>query len=267
LLSLGSLAIIITKISFAFKKHYMNIFTYLMLILITSALLMRACFFTTDLSVFVGDDAVQEEEKLNSKATVFALIWTYPLINFIVASYTISSHWCYDLMIMLHPQMGFGLLRRQMNVFVVCIVIFVVIMYLVYMLTLPLKPEYNQMQDLFFYLAIFEWLVAAILIISMFLYLKRIMNSNPIYGRAVWVEGITFTVSNIVAGFFNYFLSKKEITDLLDSRNNDSSFAPTFGLIMIPYFIVTEFIPAVVFAFTINKFSRVLSGEANEQNE
>jgi hypothetical protein len=81
----------------------MNIFTYLMLILITTALIMRALFFTTDLSVFIGSTEEQEEEKLKSKATVFALIWTYPLINFIVASYTISSHWCYDLMIMLHP--------------------------------------------------------------------------------------------------------------------------------------------------------------------
>jgi hypothetical protein len=27
-----------------------------------------------------------------------AFIWTYPMINFVVVSYTVSSHWVYDLM-------------------------------------------------------------------------------------------------------------------------------------------------------------------------
>ena len=228
---------------------------------------MRSLFFVTDLNVFIGDEETQGREELNSKPTMFALIWTYPLINFIVASYTISSHWCYDLMLLLHPRMGFAILRRQMNVFVVCIVIFVVIMYLVYMLTLPLSAEYEQLQDLFFYLAIFEWLVAAILIISIFLYLKRIMNINRLYGKTVWIEGIVFTTSNVVAGFFNYYLSKTEISSLIELRNTGTTFAPLFAAIIIPYFIVTEFIPAIVFSFTVNKFARVLSGDANEQNE
>ena len=74
-------------------------------------------------------------------------------------------------MVLLNGNIEFGILRRQMNVFVVAIVIFVVIMYLVYMLSLPDNPKYESLTQLFFYLAIFEWLVAAILIISMFLYI------------------------------------------------------------------------------------------------
>ena len=97
-----------------------------------------------------------------------------------------------------------------MNVFVVAIAIFVVVIYLIYMLSLPRKEEYEQLEELFFYLAIFEWLVAGILVISIFLYLKPIMNNNRIYGKMVWIEAIVFTMSNILAGFFNYFLSKKD---------------------------------------------------------
>ena len=41
LLSLVTLAYVIFKVKFAFKKHYMNIFTYLMLILIIFALLSK----------------------------------------------------------------------------------------------------------------------------------------------------------------------------------------------------------------------------------
>ena len=62
--------------------------------------------------------------------------------------------------------------------------------------------------------------MAAILIISIFLYLKRIMNSNRIYGKAVWIEAVVFTLSNIVAGFFNYFLSKNnDLEQLIEQRD------------------------------------------------
>ena len=95
-----------------------------------------------------------------------------------------------------------------MNVFVIAIVIFVVVIYLIYMLSLPQTTVVEQINQLFFYMAIFEWLTAAILLISMFLYLQRIMRTNRIYGKMVLVEAVTFTCSNLFAGFFNYFLYK-----------------------------------------------------------
>ena len=62
-----------------------------------------------------------------------------------------------------------------MKVFVVAIVIFVVIMYLVYMLSLPEDDSLDALGGVFFYLSIFEWLCAAILTISIFLYVKKLL--------------------------------------------------------------------------------------------
>jgi hypothetical protein len=97
----------------------------------------RAFFFATEADAFIGTMEDSDEEGLNANAASFCFIWTYPLINFIVASYTISSHWCYDLMVLMHGNQGIWALRRQMNVFVIAIVIFVVVIYLIYMLSLP----------------------------------------------------------------------------------------------------------------------------------
>jgi len=112
-MSVSTLAFVCYKVNFAFRKHYMNIFTYLMLILICFALLMRSFFFFTEFDVFIGPNPDDDgREELKDESASFALVWTYPLINFIVASYTISSHWCYDLMLLLHGNMGIAMLRR-----------------------------------------------------------------------------------------------------------------------------------------------------------
>ena len=81
--------------------------------------------------------AADMDHVVGDRPAVFAFIWTYPLINFVVVSYTTSSHWVYDLMTLIHGNEAPELIRRQMKVFVVAIVIFVIIMYLVYMLSLP----------------------------------------------------------------------------------------------------------------------------------
>ena len=48
-------------------------------------------------------------------------------------------------MVLLHGNLGIGLLRRQMNVFVVAIVIFIVVIYLIYMLSLPDTTDYEKL--------------------------------------------------------------------------------------------------------------------------
>ena len=153
-----------------------------------------------------------------------------------------------------------------MKVFVVAIVIFVIIMYLVYMLSLPEDDSLDALGGVFFYLAIFEWLCAAILLISIFLYVKRITMHNQIYGRAVMIEAIVFAISNTVAGFFNYYLSKNELGVLLEDRDINHK-QPVYASAIIPYFIITEFMPAISFGYTMQVLSRVLSGELNEQND
>ena len=149
-----------------------------------------------------------------------------------------------------------------MKVFVVAIVFFVVIMYLVYLLSLPPSDSEDDLPEIFFYLAIFEWLVAAILFISIFLYVKRITSLNATYGRAVAVEAIVFILANVAAGLFNYYMSKGMVHGLLEARVTDKN--TLFSVIMIPYFCLTEFIPSIVFAQTMNIFYKVLNAETEE---
>ena len=202
---------------------------------------------------------------MGEKASVFAFVWTYPLINMIVVSYTISSHWVYDLMTLIHGNQAPELIRRQMKVFVVAIVIFVIIMYLVYMLSLPSKDTIESLDGVFFYLAVFQWLCSAILLISIFLYVKRIALVNRIYGKAVLMEALVFTFSNLTAGFFNFYLSKDLIGTLLDDR--DMGHQTTYSSVIIPYFIISEFIPAISFAYTMKILAKVLSGEIDEEGQ
>ena len=108
-----------------------------------------------------------------------------------------------------------------MKVFVIAIVIFVIIMYLVYMLSLPANETLEDLDGVFFYLAVFQWLCSAILLISIFLYVKRISLVNRIYGKAVLMEALVFTFSNLVAGFFNFYLSKNLIGTLLLDRDQN----------------------------------------------
>lgn len=113
----------------------MNTFSYLMLILAYMGLGVRVLFFFTGLSYFNYDT---ETGQIAKKPAVFSFFWTYPLINMIVFSYTASSHWVYDLLSLIHQGNVPLFVQRQLKVFVVASVIFVVIMYLVYMLNLPI---------------------------------------------------------------------------------------------------------------------------------
>jgi len=115
------------------------------------------------------------QPSIEENAKVWSLIWTYPLINMVVVSYTVSSHFVYDLMTIMYANQNPRLLRRQMAVFVIAIVVFVVIIYLIFMLSLPtVDAKSEELADIFYFLAIFEWVVAMILFCSVFLYVKKI---------------------------------------------------------------------------------------------
>ncbi len=86
--------------------------------------------------------------------------------------------------------------------------------------------------------------------------------SNRTYGKTVLMEAIVFAFANLVGGFFNYFLSKDLIGDLLHDRDFDHM--AIYSSIMIPYFIITEFIPAAAFGYTMSILGKILSGELNE---
>ena len=61
---------------------------------------------------------------------------TYPCINFVICSYLLSNQWVYDLLIFIHGQNN-QFLERQIKVFVVTSLIFIVIIYFVYAISLP----------------------------------------------------------------------------------------------------------------------------------
>jgi hypothetical protein len=203
-----------------------------------------------------------------SKVKALALVWTYPLINYVLISYTISSQWVYDLMTLMYQNQNQNAnfqrhLRQQMNVFVIAIVVFVIIMYLVYILSLPLDFKESDLPDIFYFIAIFEWIVAAILFCSIFLYVKRIAIFNEEYGKTVFLEASVFIISNVLAGIFNFWMGRGEVLHLIEYRDNEHLFL--FAIILLPYFAVTEFIPALVFASTVNKFSKVIVGENQDE--
>jgi hypothetical protein len=114
----------------------------------------------------------------------------------------------------------------------------------------------------FYFIAVFEWICAAILFCSIILYVKRIEAFNAVYGRAVTFEAIVLIGGNIIAGCFNLWLARGELNTLMYDRDNDNMFV--FTIILVPYFAVTEFLPSIVIASTLTKFSKVLSPMNND---
>ena len=206
---------------------------------------MRALFFLTTINLW----------RLEDHPKSFALIWTYPCINFVVVSYTVSSQWVYDLVTLRygdeptrrHRQQ----IRNHMKVFSIAIVVFVTLIYFVYMLDLPTQDDLSDFENVFYGLAVFQWIVAAILCCSACLYIKQILMLNEAYGRAIIYECLVFICSTSIAGCLNYWLGKGGIFILITNRLNSGLKFATFT---ISYFTLSEFIPALVFAQTVHTF-------------
>ena len=204
-----------------------------------------------------GDSSDQADTR------VLALIWTYPLLNFILVSYAANSRWVYDLMMLMTQNAHPRLLRQQFNVFVCALLTFCIMMYLFYAISLPIDPNNDDLPQVFYFIAVFEWICAAILFCSIILYVKRIEAFNAVYGRAVTFEAIVLIGGNIIAGCFNLWLARGELNTLMYDRDNDNMFV--FTIILVPYFAVTEFLPSIVIASTLTKFSKVLSPMNNDE--
>lgn len=69
--------------------------------------------------------------------------------------------------------------------------------------------------------------------------------------------------ANVIAGAFNLWLARGELNTLMYDRDNDNMFV--FTVILVPYFAVTEFLPSIVIASTLTKFSKVLSPMNNDE--
>ena len=113
----------------------------------------------------------------------------------------------YDLLIFIHGNNN-PFLERQIKVFVVTSVIFIVIIYFVYAISLP-TDEDKTFKDIFFFIAIFEIIVSLLLMCSLLLYVKRIIMFNQNYGRYAFVLGVVFIAANVLSGSINFVIGSQ----------------------------------------------------------
>jgi len=117
----------------------------------------------------------------------------------------------------------------------------------------------NQVSILYF-IAIFEIIVALLLMCSILLYVKRIIVYSREYGRSAFVLGLVFIGSNIFAGSFNFYIGGMKLTDYLSLKSETPGL---WCLMFIPYYILTEFLPAAIFAITMFKYGEIPQNQAN----
>lgn len=125
-LSFATLVFTLIKVRKPFKQHSFNTFAYIILLLIIYSLIVRSFYFFID------------KEDISPKLQGF--VATYPSINLVICSYLLSNQWVYDLLIFIHGSQN-SFLERQIKVFVVTSVIFIVIIYFVYAISLPQSFE------------------------------------------------------------------------------------------------------------------------------
>ncbi len=77
------------------------------------------------------------------------------------------------------------------------------------------KPYLPNKVSILYFIAIFEIIVALLLMCSILLYVKRIIVYNREYGRSAFVLGLVFIGSNLFAGSFNFYIGAKTLTDYL----------------------------------------------------
>lgn len=138
---------------------------------------------------------------------------------------------------------------------------FAVVIQLIYMLSLPKRNDYSDLTSIFFVMGILEIIVAAILICSVYLYLKRIYLLNRKYGKAVLVEALVFIISNIIAGSFNFWITNNGSVLITLLNLDDTTPSYSFNTILISYVTLTELLPSLTFVYTLSIFNEVMHGE------
>jgi len=105
---------------------------------------------------------------------MFAFIWTYPIMNNILAAYMISLRWDSDYKLMQMPTSMemYRNFRRMINSFVGIVVILLSCLYLVYMVSLPTDLN-DEMDKLFKFIAIFNFIIGFIIALMGAVYVKK----------------------------------------------------------------------------------------------
>jgi uncharacterized membrane protein len=159
----------------------------------------------------------------------------------------------YDLLIFIHGNNN-PFLERQIKVFVVTSLIFIVIIYFVYAISLPTDND-GAFKDLFFFIAIFEIIVSLLLMCSLLLYVKRIIAFNQSYGRYAFFLGVVFIAANVLSGSINFVIGSQGFENVQEWKKNHIIL---WCILFIPFYIITEFLPACTFALVMSKYHEVV---------
>jgi membrane protein YqaA with SNARE-associated domain len=84
---------------------------------------------------------------------------------------------------------------------------------------------------------------------------KRIALFDRRYGTYALILGIIFIVANIIGGSFNFYLGN-DGSDRMESLKEES--IALWTLIYLPYYIATEYIPALGFALVMRKYGELV---------
>ena len=155
----------------------------------------------------------------------------------------------YDLLIFIHGNNN-PFLERQIKVFVVTSLIFIVIIYFVYAISLP-TDDAKTFKDIFFFIAIFEIIVSLLLMCSLLLYVKKIIMFNQNYGKYSFVLGVVFVAANVLSGSINFVIGSQGFIAIQQWKNSNKVL---WSLMFIPFYILTEFLPACTFALVMQKY-------------
>ena len=86
-----------------------------------------------------------------------------------------------------------------------------------------------------------------------FMFVKKIKEVNMDYGKVVTAEAITFVCAMAMSGGFNYYLGSGGLKTLVVSERDNGKNA-LYATILLPIFILSEFIPALMFAYTLRRW-------------
>ena len=87
---------------------------------------------------------------------------------------------------------------------------------------------------------------------SILLYVKRIIAFNQRYGRFAFALGIVFILANVLAGSLNFYMGTGDgYAAIRDMKQHNEIM---WSMVFIPFYIITEFVPACIFAVVMDKY-------------
>ena len=82
------------------------------------------------------------------------------------------------------------------------------------------------------------------------------MAFNAIYGRLAMAVGCVFIVANVASASMNFYLGSGGV-DSIDSLKISN--IGVWCIIFLPYYTLTEYVPACVFAFVMFKYGEIFA--------